>query len=102
MDVADACHAAGVRTVAVTAGYIGPDARRDLYAKIDAANVDLKGWSDAFYRSICGAELAQVKETLVCSSTTASTPEAAASRAARRWTESSSPTPAPGAASACA
>ena len=65
MDVADACHDAGVKTVAVTAGYIGPEARRDLYAKIDAANVDLKGFTESFYRSVCGAELERVKETLV-------------------------------------
>ncbi|MCX7151129.1 MAG: AmmeMemoRadiSam system radical SAM enzyme, partial [Proteobacteria bacterium] len=42
MDVADACHALGVQTVAVTAGYISPGPRRDFYAKMDAANVDLK------------------------------------------------------------
>jgi pyruvate formate lyase activating enzyme len=65
MDVADACHEKGIRTVSVTAGYIGPEARRDLYAKIDAANVDLKAFSEDFYRKLCGAELAKVKETLV-------------------------------------
>ncbi|MFO0708485.1 MAG: AmmeMemoRadiSam system radical SAM enzyme [Sandaracinus sp.] len=65
MDVADACHERGVRTVAVTAGYIGAEARRDLYAKIDAANVDLKAFTDAFYRDVCGAALEPVKETLV-------------------------------------
>ncbi len=65
MDVADACHDKGVRTVAVTAGYIGDEARRDLYAKIDAANVDLKAFTESFYRDVCGAELERVKETLV-------------------------------------
>ncbi|MFN9814110.1 MAG: AmmeMemoRadiSam system radical SAM enzyme [Deltaproteobacteria bacterium] len=65
MDVADACHARGVRTVAVTAGYIGEDARRDFYAKLDAANVDLKAFTESFYREVCGAELERVKETLV-------------------------------------
>ena len=49
MDAADACHALGIKTVAVTAGYIGVDARREFYAKMDAANVDLKAFSDAFY-----------------------------------------------------
>jgi pyruvate formate lyase activating enzyme len=65
MDVSDACHEAGIRTVAVTAGYIGVEARRDLYAKIDAANVDLKAFTESFYRDVCGADLEHVKETLV-------------------------------------
>lgn len=64
MDVADACHEQGIRTVAVTAGYIGETARRDLYSKIDAANVDLKAFTESFYRDVCGAELERVKETL--------------------------------------
>ncbi len=64
IDVAVACRARGVKTVAVTAGYISPAARRDLYAVIDAANVDLKGFTDGFYRSLCSAELAPVLETL--------------------------------------
>lgn len=65
IDVADACHDLGIATVAVTAGYICPEPRRDFYAHIDAANVDLKGFTDAFYRKVCGGELEPVKETLV-------------------------------------
>ena len=49
MDVADACHARGIKTVAVTAGYMHDQARREFYAKMDAANVDLKGFTDDFY-----------------------------------------------------
>ena len=49
MDVADACHARGIKTVAVTAGYITPEPRREFFAKMDAANVDLKGFTDDFY-----------------------------------------------------
>src|SRR5690348_10327560 len=49
MDAADACRARGVKSVAVTAGYISPAARREFYAKMDAANVDLKGFSEDFY-----------------------------------------------------
>src|SRR3954464_5093052 len=49
MDVADACHAKGINTVAVTAGYIHENPRCDLYAKMDAANVDLKAFTDEFY-----------------------------------------------------
>ena len=64
MDVADACHAHGVQTVSVTAGYIHDRARRDLYAKIDAANVDLKAFTEAFYFEETGAHLEPVKETL--------------------------------------
>jgi pyruvate formate lyase activating enzyme len=63
-DVAEACHARGVRTVAVTAGYVHPEPRRRLFAAIDAANVDLKGFSDDFYRKLCGGRLGPVLDTL--------------------------------------
>src|SRR4029453_8732460 len=49
VDVADACRAAGVRTVAVTAGYMCDRPRRDFYRHIDAANVDLKAFTEDFY-----------------------------------------------------
>ncbi len=65
MDAADACHARGIKAVAVTAGYIGVDARREFYAKMDAANVDLKGFTDEFYVKLCGARLQPVLDTLV-------------------------------------
>jgi len=65
MDVADACHQRGVKTVAVTAGYIHPVARREFYAKMDAANVDLKGFTDDFYFKLCGAHLQPVLDTLI-------------------------------------
>ena len=64
MDIADACHARGVQTVAVTAGYIHAVPRREFYAKMDAANVDLKGFSDEFYFKLCGGHLQPVLETL--------------------------------------
>src|SRR5260221_10584376 len=48
-----ACHAVGVKTVAVTAGYICDAPRRELFRYIDAANVDLKAFSEAFYRRTC-------------------------------------------------
>ncbi len=64
MDAADACHALGVQTVAVTAGYIHAAPRREFYARMDAANVDLKGFSDEFYFKQTGAHLAPVLETL--------------------------------------
>ena len=65
MDVADACHARGVRTVAVTAGYIHAAPRREFYAKMDAANVDLKAFTEDFYFKLTGAHLQPVLDTLV-------------------------------------
>ena len=65
MDTADACHARGIKTVAVTAGYMHDQARRDFYAKIDAANVDLKGFTDEFYLKLCGGHLQPVLDTLL-------------------------------------
>jgi pyruvate formate lyase activating enzyme len=65
MDIADACRARGVQNVAVTAGYIHDAARREFYAKMDAANVDLKAFTDEFYFKLCGAHLQPVLETLV-------------------------------------
>jgi pyruvate formate lyase activating enzyme len=65
MDTADACRALGIRTVAVTAGYIGAEARPEFYAKMDAANVDLKAFTEEFYLKQCGAHLQPVLDTLV-------------------------------------
>jgi pyruvate formate lyase activating enzyme len=64
MDVADACHAEGVKTVAVTAGYMHDVPRRAFYAKMDAANVDLKAFTDDFYVELTGSHLQPVKDTL--------------------------------------
>ena len=64
MDVADACHARGIKTVAVTAGYIHAVPRREFYSKIDAANVDLKAFTEDFYFKQTGSHLAPVLETL--------------------------------------
>jgi len=65
LDVADACHAKGVKTVAVTAGYIHPEPRREFYARMDAANVDLKAFTEDFYFKLTGAHLQPVLDTLV-------------------------------------
>ena len=64
MDIADACHAIGIQAVAVTAGYIHDAPRREFYAKMDAANVDLKAFTDEFYFKLCGARLNPVLDTL--------------------------------------
>ena len=64
VDVAAACRVRDVRTVAVTAGYVDPEPRREFFKTIDAANVDLKAFTDRFYYKICGGHLAPVLETL--------------------------------------
>jgi pyruvate formate lyase activating enzyme len=64
IDVAKACHEQGIRTVAVTAGYVSSEPRREFFAHMDAANVDLKSFSDDFYYRLCGARLAPILETL--------------------------------------
>ena len=63
-DVADACHEVGVKAIAVTAGYICPEPRADFYAHLDALNVDLKGFTEEFYKRVCIAHLEPVLETL--------------------------------------
>jgi pyruvate formate lyase activating enzyme len=64
IDVADACRERGIRAVAVTAGYICPEPRVELYAHMDAANVDLKAFTESFYTDTCAGHLAPVLETL--------------------------------------
>ncbi len=64
MDTADACHARGIQTVAVSAGYMHQDPARAFYAKMDAANIDLKGFTDDFYVKLCGGHLQPVLDTL--------------------------------------
>ena len=65
IDTALACHALGIKAVAVTAGYICEEPREELYQHMDAANVDLKAFSESFYRKICIGELQPVLDTLV-------------------------------------
>ncbi len=65
VDTALACRERGVRNVAVTAGYVSPGAREAFFAPMDAANVDLKAFTDDFYHRVCGGHLEPVKETLV-------------------------------------
>jgi pyruvate formate lyase activating enzyme len=64
MDIADACRSRGIRAVAVTAGYMHDAPRREFYARMDAANVDLKAFTDDFYLRLCGAQLTPVLDTL--------------------------------------
>ncbi len=64
IDVADACRERGIRAVAVTAGYVNAEARAELFAHMDAANVDLKGFTERFYHDVCAGHLAPVLDTL--------------------------------------
>lgn len=64
IDTANACHEMGLASIAVTAGYISPEARRDFFAVMDAANIDLKGFSDAFYQQLTGARLQPILDTI--------------------------------------
>src|SRR6201997_5459523 len=63
-DVADACHARGVKAVSVTAGYMCPAPRAEFYRHIDAANVDLKAFTEDFYHKVCAGHLHDVLDTL--------------------------------------
>ena len=65
IDTAVECRKLGVESVAVTAGYIHPEPTREFYAVMDAANVDLKGFTDEFYIKYCGGRLQPVLDTLV-------------------------------------
>ncbi len=64
VDVANECRARGIFSVAVTAGYILPEPRAALFASMDAVNIDLKAFSEAFYRRLTGGHLAPVLETI--------------------------------------
>ncbi len=64
-DTAEACRARGVKSVAVSAGYICDAPRREFYRHIDAVNIDLKGFTESFYRKLCSGHLQTVLDTLV-------------------------------------
>lgn len=64
VDTALACRALGVRNVAVTAGYLSPGAREAFFSPMDAASVDLKAFTEEFYRRVCGGHLEPVLDTL--------------------------------------
>lgn len=64
MDTALCCNSRGIAAVAVTAGYLQKQARREFFAPMSAANVDLKAYAEDFYRRLCAGELEPVKDTL--------------------------------------
>jgi len=65
IDVAQACREQGIRTVAVTAGCVCPEPRAEFYRHMDAANVDLKAFTERFYKHVTGSQLSTVLDTLV-------------------------------------
>jgi pyruvate formate lyase activating enzyme len=64
IDVARACHELGIKSVAVTAGYVCPEPRKEFYQHMDAANVDLKAFTEDFYYKLTGGHLEPVLDTL--------------------------------------
>ncbi len=65
IDVAQACRELGIKSVAVTAGYVCEEPRAEFYRYMDAANVDLKAFTERFYKQICAGSLQPVLETLL-------------------------------------
>jgi pyruvate formate lyase activating enzyme len=63
IDVAQACRDKNIKTVAVTAGYISPDPRVEFFKYIDVVNIDLKSFTERFYKEVCSAHLSNVLET---------------------------------------
>jgi pyruvate formate lyase activating enzyme len=64
VDVAQACRERGIRSVAVSAGYICDEPRTEFFRHMDAANIDLKGFTEEFYKKLCSARLGPVLDTL--------------------------------------
>ena len=64
IDVAKACHEVDIKSVAVTAGYVSPEPRKEFYQHMDAANVDLKAFTEDFYYKLTGGHLEHVLDTL--------------------------------------
>ncbi|MDJ0862600.1 MAG: AmmeMemoRadiSam system radical SAM enzyme [Gammaproteobacteria bacterium] len=65
IDTAKACKDKGVQSVAVTAGYMCAEPAREFYRHMDAANVDLKAFTEVFYRDVCGGHLQPVLDLLI-------------------------------------
>jgi pyruvate formate lyase activating enzyme len=64
IDIAKACHERGIKAVAVSAGYQCAEPRREFYQHMDAANIDLKGFTEEFYQRVCIGRLDPVLDTL--------------------------------------
>ena len=64
IDIAQACREIDISPVAVTAGYVLAEARREFFQNMDAANIDLKAFNNKFYKRICGGKVENILETL--------------------------------------
>lgn len=64
VDVAKLAHLAGLKTVFVSNGFISPEAAKEIYPHIDAANIDMKGFSEDFYSDLCSAALQPVLDSI--------------------------------------
>ena len=65
LDIADACHQVGLKTVALTAGYMNAAPRREFFARMDAVNIDLKSFSEDFHLKLTGSQLQAIFDTLI-------------------------------------
>lgn len=63
VDVAEACHAQGVFNIAVTAGYIHRAPMEEFFRPMDAVNLDLKAFTERFYKRLCTGSLGAVQDT---------------------------------------
>lgn len=64
VDTAHACQQRGIKTVGVTAGYVEPEPRAELFNAMDAINIDLKGFTEEYYRKVCGGHLRNILESI--------------------------------------
>lgn len=64
VDTAKLCQKEGIKTIAVTSGFINPEPAKEFFEYMDAANIDLKGFSDGFYKKNCLAKIEPVLETI--------------------------------------
>lgn len=65
IDVAAMARESGINSIAVTAGYVNPEPRAEFFSAMDATNIDLKGFTQDFYRNVCGGHLHKVLDTLL-------------------------------------
>ncbi len=64
IDTAIECRKRGINTIAVTAGYINPEPRKEFFKYMDAANIDLKSFNPSFYKKYCQVELEPILDTI--------------------------------------
>ena len=63
-ECAQLAHERGIKNVFVSNGYTSPEATKKIAPFLDGNNIDLKAFTDKFYREVCGAKLASVLETI--------------------------------------